>query len=468
MVPDLALIEIFDFYMTEALDFDPFRHNRVAWIILAHVCRKWRDIIFGSPYRLNARLFFNPRRSVSAMLDTWPPFPIDIWGSEFRMWNVDNIVAALEHADRIHKIELLDGSPFHLEQALAAMQRPFPSLTELAITFCTETAVLVVPDSLLNGSAPLLRSLQLRYIPFPPPLLQNLLLSATNLVKLHLWGVPDSGFISPEVMVACLSGLNKLEEFQLGFESPRIWRSRGLPPSTRCDLPALTSLRFKGSCEYLEDLIAPIDSPLLDDLGAIVFHQPGFTTPQLTQFVDRTPKLKALREAHIFFNTSEIRVSLPWTYHRGLHFKITGVRSDQLSVVVRLYTTSFLRTLIPTIKQLYILESGTMFLCRPENVQRSQWLDLLGPFTTVGDLYLSQDISPAMVPILHGIIGEGTMEVLPSLQNLFLERESPPGPVEEAIGELVAALRLSSRPIAVSRWNKVQDSVRDPWWRLED
>jgi hypothetical protein len=76
VVPDIALIEIFDFYMTEALDYDPFGYNREAWTILAHVCRKWRDIVFGSPYRLNVRLFFRPPRSVRVMQDTWPPLPI--------------------------------------------------------------------------------------------------------------------------------------------------------------------------------------------------------------------------------------------------------------------------------------------------------------------------------------------------------------------------------------------------------
>jgi hypothetical protein len=48
MVPDLALIEIFDFYMADALDYDPVRYNREAWVILAHVCQKWRDIVLGS------------------------------------------------------------------------------------------------------------------------------------------------------------------------------------------------------------------------------------------------------------------------------------------------------------------------------------------------------------------------------------------------------------------------------------
>ena len=81
VVPDLALIEIFDFYMAEALGSDPFRRNKEAWMILAHVCRKWRYVVFGSPFRLNVRLHFRAWSSVQVMLDTWPPFLIDIWGS---------------------------------------------------------------------------------------------------------------------------------------------------------------------------------------------------------------------------------------------------------------------------------------------------------------------------------------------------------------------------------------------------
>ena len=473
LIPDVALIEIFDFYMAESLDrldysFFRFNLNKETWIVLAHVCQKWRDIVFGSPYRLNVRLFFKARRSVRAMLDTWPPFLIDIWVSDLIEWEVDNIVAALEHTDRIHKIQLWHGSSFNIEQVLAAMQKTFPSLTELALGFSGEWETPVVPDSFLSGSAPFLRSLRLRRIQFPLPLLRNILLSTTNLVELRIWRIPDSGFISPEDMVVCLSGLNRLEEFELGFRFPRIWRGRRLPPSTCCVLPVLTSLRFNGSHEYLERLISPIDSPLLDNLGVTVFHQPGFATPQLTQFVDRTPKLKALREAHIFFDSSEVFVSLPWTLHRGLHFRITDAWSDQISVMARLYTSSFLLTLNPLMKRLYIFNSGTPFLYRPDNVGSNQWPDLLGPFTTVKDLYLSRGFSQDIVSVLHGIIGEGTVEVLPSLQNFFLEGESPSGPVEEAIGQFVAARCLSGRPIAVSRWEKLRDSVRDPWWRLED
>ena len=441
--------------MTEALDCDIFQHSTEAWIILAHVCRKWRDIVFGSPYRLDVRLFFKASRSVRTMLDTWPPLPIDIWGSDLGQWNADNIVAALGHADRIDKIGLWDSSLFHVEQVLAAMQKPFPLLTELDVHFVDEWAAPVIPDSFLSGSAPLLRSLRLRRVQFPLPLLQNLLLSATNLVELRIRSIPNSGFISPEDMVVCLSGLNRLEEFELGF---RTLRSRGPPPSTRCVLPALTSLVFLGSCEYLEDLITPIDSPLLDNLDVTVFHRPVLSTPQLAQFVDRTPKLKALHEARIVFGFSAVSVSLSRTRPRGLYFKIRRIPSDQFSVMTQLCTLSFLRTLLPVIKHLYVLEIGTQFLFR---LAVSQWLDLLGPCTSVEDLYLSQNFSPQIVLALHGIAGEGMTELLPSLKNILLESASPPGLVEEAIGQFIAALGLSSRPIAVLNWD------REPWFQSE-
>ena len=453
MVPDLALIEIFDFYMAEGVNNAASQCCREAWIILAHVCRKWRDIVFGSPSRLNVQLLFKAQRSVKAMLDTWPPLPIGIWGSDLRVRDVDNIIAALEHTDRIYKIELCDPSLFRLEQAFAAMQKPFPSLKELAVIYVDEWERLAVPDSFLSGSAPLLRSLWLRSIQIPLALLRNLLLSATDLVELHILKIPNSGLISPEAMVACLSGLNRLEKFELGFRSLRNWRSPGLPPSTPCVLPTLTLLRFDGSCEYLEDLIAPIDSPLLDNLDVTVFRQPGSATPQLAQFVDRTPKLKALHEARIVFGDSAF-VSFSRTRPRGLDFSITCLPSDQLSVMTQLCTLSFLRTLIPMIKHLYILDSGTQNLFR---IAGSRWKDLLCPFTTVEDLYLSRKFSPHIVPALQGIIEEGAMEVLPSLLNLFLQRGLLPhlgfGSAGEAVIRFVAAVHLSSRPIVVSHWD---------------
>ena len=39
MLPDLALLEIFDFYM--------FESRIEVWQTLVHVCQKWRSIVLG-------------------------------------------------------------------------------------------------------------------------------------------------------------------------------------------------------------------------------------------------------------------------------------------------------------------------------------------------------------------------------------------------------------------------------------
>ena len=39
--------------------------------------------------------------------------------------------------------------------------------------------------------------------------------------------------------------------------------------------------------------LVPIDSPILDNLSVTLFDQPVPDTPQIAQFIDRTPKLKA-------------------------------------------------------------------------------------------------------------------------------------------------------------------------------
>ena len=47
-------------------------------------------------------------------------------------------------------------------------------------------------------------------------------------------------------------------------------------------LPVLTALQFRGVGEYLEDLLARIDAPLLDYLDITLFHQLIFNAPQVT------------------------------------------------------------------------------------------------------------------------------------------------------------------------------------------
>jgi hypothetical protein len=52
--------------------------NVNEWHTLVHVCRRWRDLVFASPRRLNLRLLCRKDTPVREMLDIWPALPIVI------------------------------------------------------------------------------------------------------------------------------------------------------------------------------------------------------------------------------------------------------------------------------------------------------------------------------------------------------------------------------------------------------
>ncbi len=335
------------------------------------------------------------------------------------------------------------------------MQKPYLALTDLTIWWYDHRAAPIVPESFLGGSAPRLRLLNLDRIPFPG--LPKLLLSATHLVALELQHIPNSGYFTPEAIVTGLSTSTGLQILFLCFESPlsRPKReSRRPPPLTRSILPALIIFLFEGASEYLEDLVARIDTPLLGSLEIKFFHQLMFDTPQLTQFISRTPNLETLNTARVVLSGDTVRVTLPPVYPRGVELGISCRQSDwQLSSLAQIYGSALPQALIHTMDHLYICDH---FLPPhwQDDIEDGQWLEVLHPFTSVKNLYLSRNLTPSIAPALHELVGERVIEVLPALQTLFLGEDHPSGPVQEAIGKFVAARQLAGHPIIVSHWDR--------------
>ena len=441
-LPDVVLLEIFGFYVDKEESTD-------EWYTLVHVCRKWRNVVFGSPLSLDLRLLCFSNTPVRETLGVWPPLPIVVLGSGHETWGMDNVIAALEQNDRIRRLELPNMTSSQLERVLDAMQQPFPALTRLWLGPINETAP-VVPASFLGGSAPNLQSLWLDCIPFPG--LPKLLMFSTHLVQLFLYEIPHSGYVSPESMVNCLSVLTRLEKLDIGFESPRSCPARKRqrsPPQALTVLPVLTQLWFKGVSEYLEELLARIDAPLLNNLWITFFHQLIFDTPLLAQFITRTPNFKAHNEAHVFFLDEEVSVTLPQISNEMLRLGISSRRTDwQLSSLAQVCRSSF-PTFIPTVEHLYLLEDE--FVDWQDDIENSQWLELLCQFTAVKHLYISWEFAPHFASILPKFVAEKGAEVLPTLQTLFMEE---PESVHETIGKFVAARQLSSHPVAVSHWKR--------------
>ena len=453
MLPDDVLLEIFDFYVDEVKD-GYYKTKIEVWQTLVHVCRRWRRVVFGSPRRLNLQLVCTSQTPARDTLDVWPSLPLLILELKRRTEDVDNIMAVLERSDRVVQIHLFTDYDRDLENVLKAMQVPFPELTDLNFGF-QEGMVSVLPDSFLGGSAPRLRSLSLIRIPFPG--LPKLLLSATHLVDLHLSNIPHSGYISPEAMVAVLSTLTSLAHLTLGFESPRSrpdWAHRRLPPPTRSVLPILTYFRFKGVCEYLEDIMTCINAPRLDYLSITLFNQIIFETPQTMQFISRSPILETFEEAVVIFASDSARVKLTSDYGT-LNMEVSCIESDwQVSSMEQICTSL---PPLSTLEDLYIHETYSQLVWK-DNIENTLWLELLRPFSAVKNLYLSDKFASLITPALHELTGGSTTEVLPSLQNIFLEELQPSGTVQAGIQQFAATRQVTSHRIAVARWdNSEQD-----------
>jgi hypothetical protein len=460
ILPDDVLLEIFKFFLDECPR-TSYQYGYDGWHMLVHVCRRWRNVVFASPRRLHLRLLCMPNRSVKEMLDIWPELPIIIsdygwYGRPRTVENVENAISALELKDRVFDIFFRSVSCSDLKRFAAVMRHPFPALTHLEIWFHDEMAP-VISDSFLGGSAPRLQSLCLERIPFPA--LPNLLLSATDLVTLQLWEIPHSGYISPEAIVTCLSALTRLDYLVIRFQSPLSRPPKGSrhrPPLIRTVLPALAHLEFGGVTEYLEDLVARIDAPFLVEFSMLLFNQLVLDFLQLPKFLYRIEKFTELEEADILLDDHLIHAYLysrRGTVDRALFEPLISCsKLDwQLSSFAQVCNSAF-----PTLSTFKRLSLGpiisTDHLPGQDDMEDTQWLELLHPFTNVKDLHLSGILPTCIAPALQELTGERVTEVLPVLQNIFLDGiHGEPEPVPKAISEFVAARQLSGCPVAIHR-----------------
>jgi hypothetical protein len=114
--------------------------------------------------------------------------------------------------------------------------------------------------------------------------------------------------------------------------------------ATHILLPILTSLRFNGDSEYLDNLVAWINAPLLHSLDVTFFVRGtlAFDTSQLTRFIRRTPRFKTQDEARVVYSWSNLLVTLPRIFDGKLHLKF-------LVYIIDLNRTTSLRSVLPSV-----------------------------------------------------------------------------------------------------------------------
>ena len=453
ILPDDALLDIFDFYQ--------HNHSRIKcqwWSLLVHVCRRWRQIIFESPHRLNLQILCTHGTPVKNYLGVWPAFPIVInyprkiprrkppMNSRVER----DIIAALEHPGRVSffRLHTLGTYGIQAENILTAMHEPFPILTCLDVNVDRGPRIPVLPAKFLGGSA--LRLQELTLSSFPYPALPTLLLSTSDLVKLDLFLMPPTGYISPEDMVASLAALPKLDTFVIGFQLVTSRPDRiHTPPVTRAVLPALTHFRFKGASEYLEDLVGRIDGPQLNQIEVTYLNQVvDYQVVQFSEFIHRTvaPEMSLFRHAQCTFSNSTVAFTMfshanysPWDRHPVT--TIISGRPINCRVSHLTHILSHLSAKLSNVVHLKLNVEPGVWLLSDADVE---WMRLLHQFSAVQTLYVSQELAGRVALALEATTAAMADEVLPSLNLIHVV-----GRPASSIEKFIAARQLCGCPVTI-------------------
>lgn len=368
---------------------------------------------------------------MSKLLDTWPPLPIIIRYSPSDAAEAEggegdgNIIAALGLRDRIIGIsfEKIQSSE-ELGTFAAKMRNPFPALTQLHMA-CDDYyfGPAIVPTGFLCGSAPELRSFtshNMAYLGLP-----QLVLSSARLVTLSLRALPtDTHYVSPEMMVTYLAAIPTLQQFSVGFR----WQSLESrpdpihsPPQTRLVLPALNHLRFQGASKYLEQFVALLDTPLLDNLTIVFFIHNTFHVGHLCEFIDRAESFKPLKRAFIQLRCRTFSITLR---SPGRPFLEIRCNTTKWGVSLLAQLCNDLSPNLTHVERLEIRGVPPAAQASLGDAESAQWVKLFHPFAAVQSLYASKLMAPLVAPVLREptpSVAESLTDVLPALRDLVLD-----------------------------------------------
>ena len=224
-------------------------------------------------------------------------------------------------------------------------------------------------------------------------------------------------------MLTVLSTLTNLQYLWLGFESRSRpdWASRR--PPTRSLLPVLMYFSFNGVSEYLDNLMARIDAPRLKDLDITFFNQIVFDTPRLIQFIGRTPMLKLFEKTRVVFRdcAARVKISSQTPNYGELEVEILCRESDWQVSSLEQVRTSCLPPL-STLEDLYIDENSYSPPDWKDNIENTLWLGLLHHCEE--SLFIQENCATYRASPARARWGR-TAEMLPTLQNIFVEFQPP-------------------------------------------
>jgi len=285
-LPDEVLLEIFDSYRQSTDQYDRQWRKNYMWLNLAHVCRRWRAVMFASSSRLDLSITVAPQKPGHIKTILSSPLPIfieykclygDITGSA--LWRMR---AALGHRDRVREISF-EGSNAGFKKFFRATRRPFPVLESLSLRFGYDYEQ-NIPVTFLRG--PDLSDLHLRRLSLDCLSLASVsgfLLSATALTDLVLLVDTATEPSTETSLLACLRGMHCLRNLDLSIlPNPLDYPSRHSIPKDTVPISELTRFHYIGHNTFLNNLMAGFSAPSLQDVRFMlcnllpIMHIPRF------------------------------------------------------------------------------------------------------------------------------------------------------------------------------------------------
>ena len=425
-----------------------------SWPKLAHICQRWRYLIFTTSQSLNLRLYCTYGTPVLRTLECWPPLPLILnYGGSPELntpapEDENNIVAALKQSGQVRSISLT--ATRSLIDKLSAISEPFAELEEMTLT-TPDNLHLTLPGAFPCG--PHLRTLHSTRIAIPT--LPQLLSPATGLIELRLREIPKNGYFCPEAFANALSGATHLEILSIHFLSlPHRRNLLKLSPSgvsERIVLSSLTRLEYRGTSKFLDSFVARIDAPRLNDIDIAFSSQPTMDASKLCQFIERTENaIFYIRRADVEISEHDISISIP-NFSNCLRLQVTIPCKQldwQLSSMAQVCDQFSPFLVCFNILGISMTESQS----RQGDVNGQQWLELFRAFGGTTSLYveLTTDTRNGILSVLGKFDG-GHATVLPSLRYLYvLESLAIYGPQWDSVQSSLVARRISGSPVLVS------------------
>ncbi|KAH9994203.1 hypothetical protein BJV77DRAFT_1066840 [Russula vinacea] len=428
-LPDEVLLEIFDSYRQGVDSYYHQWRQEIVWVNLAHVCRKWRAVMFASSSRLDLGITVGntkPRHIKTVLSGPLSIFFFyrSVYGqlSGSALWRMR---AALKHRDRVCEINFRGCQPAY-DQFFKETNCAFPVLESLDLF----DYGLELPDTFLGG--PDLSYLPLRRLKLGRVSLASIsrfLLSVTALTDLSL--LLNTAF-SPSPQKSLLAFAT--------FNSQRY-----------CPSLKINFFPLQGRYGSLDHLVAGLSAPSLQDVCIDFYVEPHVA--HLSRFIDEIEE--HYYAVHVTFRGWDFRLSLltqsEYINHCKPHFTLGAVPIDPPISIMGMSRP--LSTRFTTVEELRVTFNKEDVRVWEDSIP---WRGFLQQFPRLKALRTegANDYHIART-LLQDHEEPDDLALLPALEEIELSKgsllspESQRGSELAAFGPFVSARQQAGRPVKV-------------------